>query len=77
MIADSRIEGGFNSSGYELMAANIRTMLPLLSRLKVVTSAEVGLETLADRLRHEAVDGGRCLMFPLLIGAWSRVQRQL
>jgi SAM-dependent methyltransferase len=74
MIAASRIEGGPNSTGYELMAANVRTMLPLLLRLKVVTSAEVGLETLADRLRHEAVGGGRCLMFPLLISAWSRVQ---
>jgi SAM-dependent methyltransferase len=72
MIAASRIEGGFDSSGYDLMAANIRTMLPMLVRLKVVTAAEVGLDTLADRLRQEAVDGGRCLMFPLLVSAWSR-----
>jgi ubiquinone/menaquinone biosynthesis C-methylase UbiE len=72
MIAASRIEGGFDSTGYDLMAANIRTMLPMLVRLKVVTAAEVGLDTLADRLRQEAVDGGRCLMFPLLVSAWSR-----
>jgi hypothetical protein len=38
-----RIEGGPDSIGYELMAE----MLPLLSRLKVVTAAEIGLETLA------------------------------
>jgi SAM-dependent methyltransferase len=72
MIAASRIEGGFDSTGYDLMAANIRTMLPVLVRLKAVTAAEVGLDTLADRLRQEAVDGGRCLMFPLLVSAWSR-----
>ena len=72
MIAASRIEGGFDSPGYDLMAANIRTMLPMLVRLKAVTAAEVGLDTLADRLRQEAVDGGRCLMFPLLVSAWSR-----
>jgi SAM-dependent methyltransferase len=72
-----RIEGGLDSIGYELMAANIRTMLPLLSRLEVVTAAEVGLETLADRLRQEAVDGGRCLMFPLLMSAWSRARPQV
>ena len=72
MIAASRIEGGFDSTGYDLMAANIRTMLPMLVRLKAVTAAEVGLDTLADRLRQEAVDGGRCLMFPLLVSAWSR-----
>jgi hypothetical protein len=72
MIAASRIEGGFDSTGYDLMAANIHTMLPMLVRLKAVTAAEVGLDTLADRLRQEAVDGGRCLMFPLLVSAWSR-----
>jgi ubiquinone/menaquinone biosynthesis C-methylase UbiE len=77
MTAAAKIEGGLDSIGYELMAGNIRTMLPLLSRLKVVTASEVGLETLADRLRHEAVDGGRCLMFPLLISAWSRVRPQV
>jgi ubiquinone/menaquinone biosynthesis C-methylase UbiE len=76
MIAASRIEGGLDSNGYELMAANIRTMLPMLVRLKVVTAEEVGLDTLADRLRHEAVDGGRCLMFPLLFSAWSRARGQ-
>jgi ubiquinone/menaquinone biosynthesis C-methylase UbiE len=76
MTAVARIEGGPTSIGYELMAANIRTMLPLLSRLEVVTAAEVGLETLADRLRHEAVDGDQCLMFPLLMGAWSRIRSQ-
>jgi SAM-dependent methyltransferase len=76
MIAASRIEGGLDFPGYDLMAANIRTMLPLLVRLKVVTAAEVGLDTLAQRLRQEAVDGGRCLMFPLLISAWSRARKK-
>jgi Methyltransferase domain len=76
MIAAGRIEGGLDSTGYELMAANIRTMLPMLVRLNAVSAAEVGLQTLADRLRHEAVDGGRCLMFPLLVSAWSRVRGQ-
>jgi SAM-dependent methyltransferase len=76
MIAASRIEGGHDFPGYDLMAANICTMLPLLVRLNVVTGAEVGLDTLAQRLRQEAVDGGRCLMFPLLISAWSRTRKK-
>jgi hypothetical protein len=76
MIAASRIEGAPDSTAYELMAANIRTMFPILERLNVVTAAEVGLDTLADRLRREAVDGGRCLMFPLLVSAWSRAPEQ-
>jgi ubiquinone/menaquinone biosynthesis C-methylase UbiE len=68
-----RLEGGPHSPGYALMAANVRTMLPMLLQQKVVSAAEVGLETLADRLRQEALEGGRCLMFPLLISAWARV----
>jgi len=75
-VAAGRIEGGPDSIGYELMAANLRTMLPMLVRHKVVTPAEVGLETLADRLRREAQDGGRCLMFPLLVSAWTRLRKQ-
>jgi SAM-dependent methyltransferase len=71
MIAAGRFEGGPRSPGYALMAANLRTMLPMLLHSKVVSAAEVGLETLAERLRQEAVEGGRCLMFPLLVSAWS------
>jgi SAM-dependent methyltransferase len=67
-----RLEGGPDSPGYALMAANIRTMLPRLLEANAVDPREVGLETLADRLRQEAVAGGRCLMFPLLISACAR-----
>jgi hypothetical protein len=35
------------------MAANLRTMLPMLERHKVTTAAEVDLATLAERLRRD------------------------
>jgi ubiquinone/menaquinone biosynthesis C-methylase UbiE len=69
----SRIEGGPQSPGYMLMAENVRTMLPMLIRHKVVTEAEVDVDTLAERLRREARDRNRCLMFPLVVSAWSRL----
>jgi SAM-dependent methyltransferase len=72
-IAAGRIEGGADSIGYELMAANIRTMLPILVARNLAVPEDVGLETLAERLRREAVDSGRCLLFPLVVSAWSRV----
>ena len=75
MIAAGRIEGGPESIGYELMAANVRTMLPMLVHHNVVTEAQVDLDTLAGRLRRGALDGGRCLMFPLLVSAWSHEVR--
>jgi SAM-dependent methyltransferase len=67
-----RLEGGPDSPGYALMAANVRTMLPMLLQANAVDPREVGLETLAARLRHEAVARGGCLMFPLLISACAR-----
>jgi len=73
-IATGRIEGGPDSPGYALMAANVRTMLAMLVQQKVVTADEVGADTLADRLRREAAEGGRCLLFPLVVSAWSRVR---
>ena len=71
MVA-GRLEGGADPPGYALMAANVRTMLPMLLRLNAVSEAEVGLDTLAERLRQEAVEGGRCLMFPLLVSVCAR-----
>ena len=68
-----RLEGGPDSPGYALMAANVRTMLPMLLRLNAVSEAEVGLDTLAERLKREAVEGKRCLMFPLLVSACVRL----
>jgi SAM-dependent methyltransferase len=73
MVA-GRLEGRPDSPGYALMAANVRTMLPMLLRLNTVTEAEVGLDTLAERLKQEAVEGRRTLMFPLLISASSRLR---
>jgi SAM-dependent methyltransferase len=75
VMAAGRLEGGPDSAGYALMAANVRAMLPMLVRLNAAREAEVGLETLAERLRQEAVEGGRCLMFPLLVSACSRLPR--
>jgi hypothetical protein len=39
----------------------------------VATAAEVGIETLADRLRSEVADGGGVIVGRSEIGAWSRV----
>jgi ubiquinone/menaquinone biosynthesis C-methylase UbiE len=75
VIASSRVEGGPDSPGYDLMAANLRTMLPMLERHKMTTAAEVDLATLAERLRRETVEGRRCLQFPLVMGAHARLSK--
>ncbi|MBV8899288.1 MAG: class I SAM-dependent methyltransferase [Verrucomicrobia bacterium] len=72
MIATGRLEGGPDSPAYEYLAETVRSLIPMIERFDVATAAEIGIETLAARLREEAVAGNRCIFPPLLIGAWSR-----
>jgi hypothetical protein len=73
MISTGRVEGGAQSAAYEVLAATVRSLLPIAERLGVVTAAEADVDSLADRLRLEAVENNACLLPPPLVGAWARV----
>jgi ubiquinone/menaquinone biosynthesis C-methylase UbiE len=72
MILHARVEHGPDSPLYALVAQNTRVMLPLMQRTGVATAEEVGVETLAQRMRAEAVGLGATLLTPPWIGAWTR-----
>lgn len=69
----ARVEHGPDAFGYQWIAQLTRTLLPLFERTGVATAAEVDVETLAERMRAEAVERQAVLVMPPLIGAWSRV----
>ncbi len=73
MISLGRIEGGAQSGAYEVLAATVRSLLPMAERLGVATAAEVDVGTLAERLRREAIESDACVAPPPLVGAWARV----
>ena len=50
-------------------------LVPVLERSGLATAAEIRIETMAQRLREEAIALGQCIVFPTLIGAWCRVAR--
>ncbi len=50
-----------------------RVMLPLMQRTGIATAEEVGVETLAERIRAEAVALDATLVSPPWIGAWTRI----
>jgi SAM-dependent methyltransferase len=50
-----------------------RSLLPAMERLGVATAAEIGVETLAERVRSEVAAGGGVVVGRSEIGAWSRV----
>lgn len=72
MILHARVERGPDSPLYELAAQMTRTMLPLMQQTSVATPEQVSLETLAERMRAEAMALNATLVTPGWIGAWTR-----
>ena len=73
MLGMARIETGPDSSVYEYMAQTVRSLLPLIEKTGVATAEEVGIDTLAARMREQAVAANAVLRVPELIAAWTRV----
>ena len=61
-----------NDLGCDVQAEVIRSTLPLLERFGIATAAEVEVETLAQRLRHEIRDGEVVTTAPPVMRAWVR-----
>jgi len=72
MLLGSRVESGPDSPAYASLAGIARTLLPAMIARGIATAEEVGIETLVDRLRDEAVATGATIYTPPLIGAWLR-----
>ena len=72
LIQGARVEGGPDSPVYAYVERITRTLLPLMARTGVATDTEVGIETLAARLREEVVAQDAVVVPPPLIGAWAR-----
>lgn len=71
-ILNARVEHGPDSAIYDGVTGITRTLLPVMERTRVATAEEVGVDTLADRLRAEAVALDATLISPVFIGAWAR-----
>jgi SAM-dependent methyltransferase len=68
------VGGGVNSSdGVELVADLVSTLLPAMTGLSVATAADIGLETLAERIRDEIIANNSVIVARSEIGAWCRV----
>ena len=72
MISGGRVEGSAQSEIYEWLAQTIRSLLPMIEKTGVATKDEVGIDTLADRLRADVVSQGAVVHSPVFVGAWAR-----
>jgi hypothetical protein len=74
MRLEALIGGGLKSSALlHLVAGLVATLLPEIERCGVATAAEVGLETLVDRMEKEVIANSSVIVGHFQIGAWSRV----
>lgn len=68
----ARVGAGPDSPGYRLLAGVVRSLLPAIERAGLATAAEVDIDTLADRLRAEALAHTAAVVYPPLGAAWVR-----
>jgi len=54
-----------------ILAGIVRTVLPVIERTGVATAAEVGAETLEQRLSEELAAAAAVFAHPALISAWG------
>lgn len=71
MTVAARWEDGPDAVAYGLLAGITRTLLPVITGHHIATAAEVGIDTLEDRLRETSQQGSGALA-PLLVSAWAR-----
>lgn len=72
MITGGRAAGGPDSPIYDYTTGMLRSLLPMAERCGIATAAEIGIDTLAERLRQETLAHRGCIMLPPLVGAWTR-----
>jgi SAM-dependent methyltransferase len=69
---DAPVGGGEAWPGYAYVADTVRSLLPMLEQMGLVSAEDVDIETLADRLRAEALGQRGVQMLPIVMGAWAR-----
>lgn len=67
-----RIESGPDAYAYAYAEETLRSLMPAVIQLGIASAEDVGLDTLHERLRSQAIDMDPCLFHPRLVGAWAR-----
>lgn len=70
--AEYSIDGGSDSPFYEWLAESLRSILPRAEALGIVRSEDVDIDTLADRLKAEAVALRSSFPAPAMVGCFGR-----
>ncbi len=69
---EALLAGGPESPIYEFLADVVRALLPMLAQFGIASAEEVGIETLAARLRDDIVSHQGVARTPAIVSAWAR-----
>ncbi len=72
MRMDALVSGEEDSAVCKLLAEAVRSLVPTLEKLKIASAAQVGIETLTDRMRTEVTAKRAVAMSYGLVGAWAK-----
>jgi ubiquinone/menaquinone biosynthesis C-methylase UbiE len=70
IYGEATLISGNGWAGYDWSAESIRSLLPLLVKLGLATEEEVEVDTLAERMRNEAISQHLMIRGPDVISAW-------
>ena len=72
MREEAIVGGGPDFAGYAWLAGVARGLAPLMDKLGIAGSQQLDLDTLAERIRDDAVARGAVVWGPALVGAHAR-----
>lgn len=75
MIVASAVQGGVDSPIYDLLGDTVRDLLHPMCAFGIATRDEVGIESLAARIRQCVLENDAVLESPNVVGAWTSVDR--
>ena len=72
MREEAIVGGGPGFAGYAWLAGIARSLGPLMDKLEIASTRQLDLDTLAERVRDDAVARGAVVWGPALIDAYAR-----
>lgn len=71
MIAHARVGTSADAAAFHQLAGITRTLLPVMEKHGIATTAEVDIDTLAERLQRAVQMADATVVAPLFVGAWA------
>lgn len=73
LFCETPIGGGMDSPLYHWVAETLRSFLPQLEKMRVISGASIDIDTLESRLRTAVVNASSQITVPAQICAWARI----